>query len=447
MVLICIFLSSQVWLQLPDFLSLSHKEDNHIEEEADINIWKVVKPNRYILKTETSYKELYTNSDALWFAAVDNLVVALKDFNDKQYSLIGGEFFPKEYIMMEFENKLPLEIFIGNLGISKDNIKTKIHYIEKIVIGLNDNNSIYIYTGDSTIIIRNNKIENKEIYQYLNTINNEDYIEYSENIEVAEEIIPIPVPNIDTALNPVFVQSELDVANKVAIENIAKEYFKDSYDYVRKSEEIEGDILYVYKNEKVLKVSSEGLLDFFDSNISIDNANNMYQSLKTALNFAMNFLPFPEDMYLSSVNVTQYDGNFGYEFVFTYRILNKPILFSKVRESAALEVEVIGNSVVSYQRLIRDIDQSMSSEMKEEEILSLKEVLDSQLSVTEEASSLRSPKVIDKSMIKDIDKAYLAYFDLARKIKEQHLIVVWVVEINDNIYIFNAKTGAIIEKW
>ena len=444
MVIACVFLSSQVWLQLPDFLSLNKENDSKVNDEIDIDIWGIVKPNKYILKTNKSFKEFYfDNGMIFWQEAVKNLEIALKNFGESQSSLIVGEFYPEEYVMMEFKNKLPVEIFTGEFGLSKENIKSKLNYIEKIVFGLNENNNIYIYNGESTVIIKNSRINNSEIYETLKSISNDNYIEYKQNVEVDGEIIPIPIPNINYALNPVFVQSEIDVKNKTAIEDIAKQYFKNNYDYVRRSEDIEGDILYVYKNEKVLKISSEGLLDFFDSNININNSSNVYESLMTALKFAMNFLTFSEDMYLSEVNVTQRDGNFGYEFVFTYRILNKSILFSKVRESAALEVEVIGNNVVSYQRFIRTMQDR---ETQEEKILSFEEVLNNQIKVTDEEAQTNTLKVINKSMVKDIDNVYLAYFDYARSIKEQHLIVVWVVEIKDKVYIFNAITGSLLEE-
>ena len=443
MVMICVYLSSQVWLQLPDFLSLGKKEDKVAVEELDINIWDVVKPNKYILKTKDSLKEFYLEDDTvLWEKAIASLETALKNFSESQYNLIVGEFYPQDYVMLDFENKLPLDIFIGEFGLSKDNIKTKLSYIKKIVIGLNENNNIYIYNGDSTVIVKSSYIDNSLIYESLKAIDDSNYIEYIQNLEVDGEIIPIPIPNISSAPNPIFVKSELDIKNTKAIEAIAKEYFQNNFDYVRRSEDIEGDIIYVYKNEKVLKISSEGILDFFDSNINIENHSSIYESLLTALRFAMNFIKFPDDMYLSEVKGAQQDGSFGYEFVFTYRIKNKPIIFSKVRESAALEVKVIGNNVISYKRFIRS---EQNKETQNEKILSFQEVLKKQISVASDEGAANTLKVIDKSMIKDINNVYLAYFDYARRINEQHLIVVWVVEIKGELYIFNAITGSVIE--
>ena len=83
--------------------------------------------------------------------------------------------------------------------------------------------------------------------------------------------------------------------------------------------------------------------------------------------------------------------------------------------------------------------------MNEEKILSFEEVLKKQISVADNEAVTNTLKVIDKSMIKDINNVYLAYFDYARRLKEQHLIVVWVVEIKGESYIFNAITGSVIE--
>lgn len=56
-------------------------------------------------------------------------------------------------------------------------------------------------------------------------------------------------------------------------------------------------------------------------------------------------------------------------------------------------------------------------------------------------------KPIKKEMIKDISNIYLGYFDLSRISKEQLLRVVWVIEIKDKTFIFNAITGLLIEEW
>lgn len=448
MVIICVYLSSQVWLQIPDFLSFNKKDDTKASEIQDIDkrVWEIVRPNKYIINDKESLREFYLeNETLLWQNALASLEVSLSNFSESQTDLRVGEFYPDEYVMMEFENKLPTEIFTGKFQINKDNIRTKLHHIKKIVFGLNDPNSIYLYNGDSTVIIKNSKINNLEIYNNLKEIKESDYIVYKKDIEIDGIKIPVPIPDIKSALNPIYVKSEIDIKNRNRIEDIARDYFKNTYDYVRRSEDIERGITYVYKNEKKLKISPEGLIDFFNSDIDIENANDIYKGFLEALKFAANFLNIHEDMYLSDVRTAQHDRSVGYNFIFTYKIKNKPILFSKFRESAALEVIVVGNSVASYKRLIRDIDNMQDSEMKEEEIKSFEEVLRKQIIIDEDDEEINIPRVIDKSMVEDIDNVYLAYFDYARAVKEQQLRVVWAIKINDRTYVFNAITGNLVE--
>lgn len=460
MVILCIFLSSQVWLQLPDFLSLGKLLDNEdITEnqnnigDISINIWDVVKPSQFEYK-EQLINYTFSNSveNKIWTNALNSLSNALEYFGESRTDLFVGEKYPEEYIMMKFENKLPIEIFTGYFNIDRNRIKTKLSYISKIIIPTNDNNSIYLYNGDSTVVIRNNKIDNSFIANEKILEDKKNNTEYSYNVTVSGEQINVPVPVINQALNPVYVKSELDVKNKESIENIAKDYFQNKYDYVRKSEDIDGNVLYVYKNEKVLKITGKGYIDFFDSNINTQEDGNIYSSLLAALKFSSNFLTFPQNLNLSSVNTTQYNGSFGYKFVFTYKIHDFPIIFSRVRENSALEVDVIGNKVVSYKRLIREVDKTKDN-IIDYNIMSVQDVISKNLKLDEdieqqvqEDGQLEAPKVFTKDMIGKIDDIYFAYFDYARD-NEQQLIVVWVINIGETKYIFNAKTGTKVESW
>lgn len=449
MVVLSIYLSSQVWLQLPDFLSFNKDESSEASmgnENIEERVWELIRPHKYIVKDETKLIELHIDNERLlWDAVLKSLEATLKFFPESQSTLFANEEFPSEYIMMEFENKLPADIFLGKFNANKENIKTRLHYIEKIIIGLNEPNSIYLYTGDSTLKIKSSRIDNTMIYSYFKDIKEDEYLSYKENIQIDGITVPVPIPDIKTALNPVFVKTEFDIKDKKIVEAIAKDYFKNTFDYVRRSVNIDGDIRYVYKNEKELKISPEGLLDFFDPNIDIKNTSNVYTGFLSAIKFASNFLNFHTDMYLSEVQSFQYEGNFGYNFIFTYRIKNKPIIFSKFRESAALEVKVIGNNVISYKRLIRDLDTEQVDEMKEEEIMSFQELLEGQVLISEDGQESNALRVIDKSMIDDISNVYLAYYDYARNVDIQQLRVAWVVEIKDKSYVFNALTGKLLE--
>jgi hypothetical protein len=306
---------------------------------------------------------------------------------------------------------------------------------------------LYFYNGTDTIKVKNNKIDTSEVAKIIKDMDFSQYTEYSLNEKVGEENITVPVPLETTALNPVFVQSELDVMDTKAIDGIAKDFFKNNYEYVRKSVEISGNLIYIYRTEQVIKINEEGLLEFLNSNVEPDNNSDIYKSLISAIVFTKNFLGFPEDGYVSNIESVQINGNYGYEFTFSYKILKTPILFSKVRANSALEIQVLGNEVVSYKRFIRNIDEEKMNRMSEIEILPAAEVIEQNLLTNQENAEDAELKPFRTEMIKNINNVYLGYFDISRTSRDQVLRVVWVVEINDNTYVFNAITGALIEEW
>lgn len=450
MVLVCIYLSSNVWLKLPDFLEHGSKEgeDGAQEEIIAVNMWDVVRPVKNVIKYNNSYTITYSDELDLWGRTVQIITAAFNNFDSS--SINESAAFPSQYLKFDFSTNIPVEIFTGHLKIDNSHINDKIRYIKNIIIDLEDASSIYIYNGENTVKIQGGGINTQEIAGMARQFDFNSETQYVFDQKIGEEVIQVPVPLEKTALSPVFVQSELDVFDTEAIDKIAKNYFKNNYDYVRKSVEVSGNLVYMYRTEKILKINSEGLLDFYDTTAELKNSSDVYKSLVTAVNFTDEFLGFPEYGYLSNVEGIEHNGNYGYRYTFSYKILKKPILFSKVRENSALQIDVVGDSVISYKRFIRNIDMSQMGKMSEIQILPAVDVITKNLADeagtgnTGEAPEL---KPLKKDMIKEISSIYLGYFDISRISKEQNLRVVWVIEAGDKTYIFNAISGALIEEW
>jgi len=449
MVVVCICLGSNVWLKLPDILMYNFHQEDSIKEEIipQTSVWMVVKPLKNIIKYKDNYTVLYSDDKYnLWLEATDIITSGFENYSGS-VDINSSVAFPTQYLKFDFPISIPIEVFTDQMKIENNKLKADIKQIKNIIIDLDDANCIYIYNGESTIKIENDKINTENIYKIIADIDYNNLTKYSFEEKIGDEKIQIPVPLEKSALNPIFVQSELDVFNTVYINKIAKDYFKNNYGYVRKSVEVSGNLVYVYRTEKVLKINAEGQLDFYDSNLEFSNNNDIYRGLIAAINFTDNFLGFPKDGYLSNIESIQIEGDFGYRFIFSYRIKDRPIMFSKVRDNSALQIDVIGDSVVSYKRFIRNIDQNQSEYMENFEILPATEVISRNMQSNEINDGIIELKILNKDMIKDISNIYLGYFDLSRIQKEQVLRVVWVIEIGEKSYIFNAITGALIEKW
>jgi len=450
MVIICIYLSSNVWLQLPDYLHYNIEADeNKPDDIVAADIWNVVRPIKNIIKYNDNYTITYSDEYDMWGKTVHIINDAFGNFENSKVTESAA--FPSNYLKFDFSTSIPSEIFTGNMKIENENIKKTIKNIKNVIIDLENLNSIYFYNGENTVKIESDNINAWDIVNIIKNVDFKNETQYSFNQKIGDKTIQVPVPLEQTARNPVFVQSELDVFDTETINEIAKDYFKKDYDYVRKSVEVSGNLVYMYRTQKVLKINDEGLLDFYDATIEPDNVTSVYESFIAAVSFTKEFLGFPKDGYLSKVESVQHDGSYGYRYTFSYKILERPILFSKVRDNSALQIDVVGNDVVSYKRFIRKIDDSQMDKMDETQILPALEVININLDTqnnTEQVEGVVSElKPLNPDMIKDINNIYLGYFDISRISKEQVLRVVWVIETENKSYIFNAIRGTLIEEW
>ena len=140
MVVICIYLSSNVWLKLPEFFSPNAYEDESMEEtEADI--WKVLRPVKNIIKYDDNYTVLYSDEIGLWQEALNVINDA---FNDSNGTVTETEAFPAEYLKFDFNTNIPVEIFTTHMKIENNDVDEIVKSIKNIIIDLKDNNSIYI---------------------------------------------------------------------------------------------------------------------------------------------------------------------------------------------------------------------------------------------------------------------------------------------------------------
>lgn len=455
MAFLCIYLSSEVWFELPILSDIFEPDKNDYEATTEkISIWEIVKPEKYTIDANDQYTVFYSDDEnELWKKSREILMITLKDNTTQIKDVLKGKAKPNEYIEISFSSQIPLEIFFSDESINNELLENKIINIKDIMFSPLRKDYIYIYNGENTFKLQNNNIKLDEIFNYVDAFNFSDYIEYRYNETIGGYEVRVPVPDMAEAMNPIFVKSEIDIFDYEYINKIARDYYKEDYDYVRKLEENSGNIIYVYNNEKVLKINQDGLLDFYDAVEETASDSDVHTSLVEALEFTNNFLGFPESLYLTDVENIQREGRYGYRFSFSYNVMDKPIIFSQFREKKALAIEVFGNKVISYERFIRDIDEKQNDKMKVEKVLPAVEVIENNLDfivkeiyIVENNLDILKIEQIKKKLVESIQDIHLAYFDLSRKLKDQQLRIVWVVKTDNRNYIFNAITGSFIEE-
>ncbi|MFO7887334.1 MAG: hypothetical protein R6U59_03370 [Eubacteriales bacterium] len=442
LIALSIYQTGQLWFQP---FSASEKPEEEVVIK-NIYLWDKIKPEKIsIFKDEkiTTYKEEYC--DEIWLEFID----IFEDYLKGEVEVSQVENFEFQGIVISLPNPLPKELFIEGLEIKNTDFNDKVKSIK----------SFYIPEGKFKIIIENNEgdfikidsdveINRKNINNLSDKIKENTEFTYNENINDID--LNLVIPTNEYIMNPVIVKSEINIEDEEYITDIAKSYYNDNYDYVRKSVESNNSVNYVYKNEKVLRINSEGLLEFYDTAENTIGENNVYVSLLTALKFTEDFLGYPENAYLTEVESIQRDGNYGFRFSFDYKILNRPIIFSQVREERALEIEVIGKEVVLYKRFIRVIDLSDPSLMEEKKAINPIGILEDNIGLLamiqiEENKDLRDEEIIENSILESIEEMYLGYYDPSRKLSEQLIRSVWVMKTQEKRYIFNAVTGNLVE--
>lgn len=446
LVAFAIYLSSQVWLS---FSFEKNTTNVNVELPESIYLWDKIKPAQYILTDKKEYR--IHNSECcqeIWNVFIKSIGDIVRE-NNFEGTLVEKNIDSRS-IRVEFDSPIPSVLFIEGMKTNNNRLQSQVENIKWISYDF-DLEKFLINNGEETyaLILDSNIEELKTVYENVIVYAREKYSatylsDYGNN--------EIPISRSEVTLNPVFVKSEIDIDDLKQIEEIAKNYFNENFDYVRKSVDSTGSVNYIYKNEKVLKINRDGLLEFYDS---IDNAlerSDVFESFKIALSFMDDFLGFPEMAYLSQVELFQKDGEYGYSFIFSYNIMDKPIIFSQVRDEKAIQVDVFGSKVVLYKRFIRVVDYSMEMEMKELEVLSPDDIITRNIdfitSLYLEKSDggeteFESTKNYILNSIYDIE---LAYFDPLRKLKDQLLRTVWVIRTSDRQYVFNAISGAIIEE-
>lgn len=446
LILIAFYLSSKIWLKFD--LEIGREE---IPEEIleNIYLWDKIRPSKIAVSVEYEYQiyevDYIKSTWELFLNSFQNILKQTYIEEDIFLENLEGD-----NVKIIFDNPIPTELFAEGLGSSNNRFFNKIRNVLWAAYNV-ENKKYYINDGTHTYSLSLD-YEDEALVNAFNDLKEYAVKKNDSIFNAGNPSVYIPLPKEENVLNPIFIKSEIDSENMTFIEKIAKDYFKEKYDYVRTTIESTGNINYIYRNEKVLRIYREGFLEFYDSMESTLDDSNINNSFKIALNFIEDFLGFPDNAYLSEVVFFSRDGKYGYSFIFSYNLFDRPIIFSQVREEKPIKIDVIGSKVVYYQRFIRELDYSMETEMNEVKVITPEEIINTNIDFITllyleefESEDLGFEEAKEK-ILNSIYDIKLAYFDPSRNARDQLLRSVWVFRTEDRQYVFNAITGAIIEE-
>lgn len=238
-------------------------------------------------------------------------------------------------------------------------------------------------------------------------------------------------------------EKELNVKDNIP-ESIAS-FFTDDKSSLSIIKNIDGTIEYTDREDQVVKLYTNGMLEYvkYNAQSSGKNTMNVSDAINVSIDFINNHFGFPENSYISDIITSMQGDRFILKFKYSYEGL--PIVLDSNLNSDTIEIEVSGNEVKRYKRAVKKI----SGEMDYKKVLDFIDILDILLDNKVEALS--------GEKIKQINDMYLAYYERSYQEKISY-IPVWVVDVTAESsdksvvlsqkkrYIINAETGIILDK-
>ncbi|WP_427340522.1 two-component system activity regulator YycH [Caloranaerobacter sp. DY30410] len=456
LILISIFLTQQLWIEFPFTLIPSLREDKDKGLRYNYILSDVISPEKYLINFGGSYTILYSGKrDDLWLkirsylkGIFQNEELSYKEIDETE--IIKNDV--KKSINLFFADDIPTYMLVKVLNCKpSSSIYSSIENVRNIYIYLGRNPYIVLSNGINHIKIYNIKVDTSILIDTLDKIERENVLEYY-SIRMwgidKDVYIPINTSSLSYIIPYVYVNNEMNTENYLSMESVAKSFFGEDLGYARKIVETDGSVIFLY-GQKGLKISKNGLIEYFNTLDENVTERNLFISLNKAVDFITNHLGWPEEAYLSSIEEIEYKGNKGYRFRFAYRVNNLTIYADKDKFSSPIEIEVFNKNVKSYKRYIRTISKIEYKKFSKEEVLPPEKVIEANLSMIKadvaKKNNLKIEEINNFMILSLIDDIKLGYFDYCDKKYKQKLIGVWVIDVNGITYIFDMHDGKFVD--
>lgn len=458
-----IFLTRQIWIELPPNRALSSVEAVTDSSNLSYPLINMITPSKYLIHfNEKKHTIVYDDvNNGLWAATLPNLekVLESKDVKvtelNKNISEELSKLNMERSIFFSFPEEINTSILARSLEVTKTNsLIDKIEYIEYIYVYLGMEEP-YLVLGqkDKAYIIHDKNIDNLELKQEVLRIEEEkkhnyyysmkDVIGIDKDLYVAYEM--------NNNLARVYVENEIRTLKERDRIDLVERFFNKNIEYIREVVERNGSYIYIYDGS-VLKLNINGTLEYFKPLDNINQKRNLYESMDTASEFISNLKDIPKGMYISEVEPIEDGGSQGYRFVFKYRVRGIPIILGNKKVLNFVEIEVFNDQVRSYKQFIRkDMETKMPLVNENRTMLSSFDIIDMNYEFIifkyldlNRDSKLDIGLITREDIISSIDNITLAYFDPSLKDVEDELVGVWAIGMGRNLYCFDVYTGELV---
>lgn len=236
-------------------------------------------------------------------------------------------------------------------------------------------------------------------------------------------------------------EKELTVREGIP-ESIA-DLFDDEVSSLSIIKNLDGTLVYTNREGQMVKLYINGMLEYVNFDIQTTDSNmiNVRSAIDISTEFVSRHFGFPENSYISDIIKSMKGDKYIIRYRYAYE--GMPIVSSSGFSSDSIEVEIAGDKVRRYKRLIR----KLNNELEYKQVMNAIDVLN--ILMDKKVEELSGEK------IKNVNDMYLAYYERYGQNSITY-VPVWVADVTverlekgtvlDQRYIINAETGIILDK-
>lgn len=429
-VLWVLFLSSIALLLIRyNLIGYGSTKENHIklDYEIDKNFEYFVVPTHITIKyNQYDITQIIKDKDLFYQEIQDTLTnslekkVLIKKIKKEEFAISK-----KEPNITVLYNNIPAEYIQYKLNLKKTPI-SDIGYIQEICFIL-DKDEIYFKTKDMFYKLKSNHKNKLELVDNLSDKNYERYYPKFENVNPNTNIV-LPL-SFNLKMQDMSTQN---IFEEVKIADIAKNIFKERFDFTSSLIQKNGVYFYSYNNgQEILRITSDGFLEYKNENFE-NIQSDLESATETMLLFLKDLEFFNKDIFIESVNKIEKDSKTIYDF--SVKNIKDFIEVSMQNQVTDAHIQVLGDTVVSANIYLRYPKEYIGDSKK---VLEPSKALNLQIESIKEVLKLEDvQKVI--ANIKDINLIY----SMNNKFE---LEPAWKFKISNYIFIINATTGEMMK--
>lgn len=456
LVFMSIYFVESFWDITLDSDSKRYSEEKIEENEKSYKLYDVIVPQKTIVSfDEDNRTVIYSNNRYdIWDNGKQSLeeIFSNKDIEKKIIDIdIYNKLKSDRAVTFQFSQELYAHMVgkILDLDVPKE-IDEAIKTINSIEFSIGNTSFLVFSNQSEKIVIELKDSQTDNIKTMITQMEKESLTKFYklEDVLGVESEVYIPVKS-QSSIPTVHINVKYDLTREINLDDrIAELFFFKKIEYIRKIEESNGSSIYI-DEKNILKIYQDGRLEYIGG-IEENNERDLYSSLNKAVEFISSHKGWPDDVYLSDIEELDHSQDTkGYKFIFRYKTNGLTVFSEESNIQDKIEIEVLNGSITRYKSRIwnnlgtitRETHSNTMSafEVIDNNFLYLK---DEYIKNSQDEISKMTQEEINDEVKKSINDIYIAYYgDLSGQ--REVLNPVWVIEILENRYIFDAYSGKV----